>query len=392
MKFYVIGIGNKKADLSAELQMLVQKHSVFSGGARHFELVKHLLPKTYNWISIKSPLEQVFKQYEGSNESIVVFASGDPLFYGFSNTLRNRYSKAEIYTYPYFNSIQILATKTGLNSNELKTVSVHGRPWDALDEAIIKQGPLIGVLTDKEKSPAAIAERLIDFGYTNYSAFVGEDLEGEQENVQHFELEELKQNAFDVLNCVILKKKSQRSIPFGIDDEQFEGLAGRPNMITKMPVRLCSLHYLELATKKVLWDIGFCTGSLSIEAKLRFPYLNIYAFEMREECGQIMENNQRKFGTPGINSYITDFYKFNISELPKPDAVFIGGHGGRLTELLEKINDCLLPAASIVINAVQESSVDDFIKTSTALGWVLEEPLKLKVNSHNEIAIIKAVK
>lgn len=96
-------------------------------------------------------------------------------------------------------------------------------------------------------------------------------------------------------------------------------------MITKMPVRLCSLHALDLATKTVLWDIGFCTGSLSIEAKLRFPHLAVHAFEKRAECMQIMESNQQKLGAPGITSYIGDFFEEDLSQPAPPDAVFVGG-------------------------------------------------------------------
>jgi precorrin-6Y C5,15-methyltransferase (decarboxylating) len=392
MIFHVIGIGNRELSLAPPLQTLVQEHTVFSGGQRHYALVKHLLPAQHRWIPIKAPLETVFKSYTEAEQPVVVFASGDPLFYGFSNTLRNKFPTATIHTYPYFNAVQLLASRASINNSELKTISVHGRSWHALDEAIIKQESLIGVLTDLKNSPAAIAKRLLSYGYTNYSMYVGEDLEGEEERVRHFQLEELAQATFHPLNCVILKKEAQRNIPFGIPDAMFEGLAGRPNMITKMPVRLCSLHALELGFRTVLWDIGFCTGSLSIEAKLRFPHLTVHAFEKRAECLHMMQSNQHRLGAPGINTYIGDFFEEDLSQPEAPDAVFVGGHGGRLRDLLQKVNTCLLPGGTVVINAVQESSAYDFTETAKMLGWKLEEPLKLKVNSHNDITIIKAVK
>lgn len=392
MNFHVIGIGNREVGLSPHLQDLVQKYTVFSGGERHYALVKHLLPAAHHWIYIKGSLEDLFESYMKAAQPVVVFSSGDPLFYGFSNTLRNRFPAAAIHTYPYFNAIQLLASRADISSNELRTVSVHGRSWHAMDDAILKQEPLIGVLTDREKSPATIAERMLRYGYTNYSMFVGEDLEGKKERVQHFQLAHAAREDFHALNCVILKKEVHRTIPFGIPDHLFEGLEGRPNMITKMPVRLCSLHALELEHKTVLWDIGFCTGSLSIEAKLRFPHLAIHAFEKRTECLQIIKQNQLKFGAPGIRSYIGDIYEEDLSRPPAPDAVFVGGHGGRLEELLQKVNNYLKPGGTIVINAVQESSASAFAATASALGWKLEDPLKLKVNSHNEITILKAVK
>jgi precorrin-6Y C5,15-methyltransferase (decarboxylating) len=392
MIFEVIGIGNKKFEPVKQQLELIQKHRVFSGGQRHFELVKHLLPDEHQWILIKAPLESLFESYQNTGETILVFASGDPLFYGISNTLQIKYPDAQINTYPYFNAIQLLIHRININSNQLKTISVHGRSWQALDEVLIKQEALIGVLTDAEKSPSAIAKRLLDYGYDNYSICVGEDLEGDQEQIRQMDLREATPQAFHPLNCVILQKKAHRDISFGVEDDLFEGLDGRPNMITKMPVRLCSLHALALQSKAVLWDIGFCTCSLSIEAKLRFPHLEIHAFEKRSECMQLIENNQRKFGAPGINAYRGDIFEFDFTLISTPDAVFIGGHGGRLNELMHKIDQYINAGGIIVMNAVQQNSIDEFIATATALNWKLIEPLKLKVNSHNEIAILKAIK
>ena len=71
-------------------------------------------------------------------------------------------------------------------------------------------------------------------------------------------------------------------------------------MITKAPIRLLTLQALELNRHRVFWDIGFCTGSVSIEARLQFPHLTIVSFEIREEGKELMNINSRRFGTPGI--------------------------------------------------------------------------------------------
>ena len=392
MIFQIVGIGNRKFEPAIHLLDIIQKHHVFTGGRRHYDLVKHLLPVGHLWIFIKSPLENLFESYNRAGQSIVVFASGDPLFYGMANTLHAKYPEAKIYTYPYFNAIQLLVHRANISSNELQTVSVHGRSWKELDVALIKQELIIGVLTDQDKSPAAIAKRLLAYGYNNYSVWVGEDLEGNNEKVRLMQLAEAGQQTFHPLNCVILQKKAHRNIPFGISDSLFEGLEGRPNMITKMPVRLCSLHALELESKSVLWDLGFCTGSLSIEAKLRFPHLEIHAIEKRAECIQIMKNNQRTLGAPGINAYSADMFEFDLAKISRPQAVFIGGHGGMLNELIHKVNHYISAGGVIVMNAVQTDSINDFVAASETVNWRLEEPLKLKVNSHNEITILKAIK
>ena len=105
---------------------------------------------------------------------------------------------------------------------------------------------------------------------------------------------------------------------------KFEHLDGRARMITKAPIRLLTLQALELQRRTVLWDIGFCTGSVSIEARLQFPHLQVVAFEVRPEGERLMRENSRRFGVPGITALIGDFLQASLTELPRPDAVFIG--------------------------------------------------------------------
>ena len=64
-----------------------------------------------------------------------------------------------------------------------------------------------------------------------------------------------------------------------------------------------------------------------------------------------MERNSRKFGTPGITTVMGDFLETELGGLPAPDAVFIGGHGGKMIEILQKIKEVLLPDGVIVFNS-----------------------------------------
>lgn len=89
-------------------------------------------------------------------------------------------------------------------------------------------------------------------------------------------------------------------------------------MITKMPVRLLTLSMLTLREKKSFWDIGFCTGSVSIEAKLQFPELKVTAFEQRPEGKELMERNSRKFARPALQPSWVIFWKRNSAGFPPP--------------------------------------------------------------------------
>lgn len=393
-KFHVIGIDdNHEQYFSSEIKEIVNSHQIFSGGARHHEIVKYFLPENYIWIDIIVPLANVFQQYRSYNE-IVVFASGDPLFFGFANTIQREMPKAEIKLHPHFNSLQILAHRLILPYQDMHIVSLTGRPWLKFDQALIEGYPKIGVLTDnKEHIPSAIAKRMLEYGYDNYTMHVGELLGNrEKEKVSSFELKDVAERRFKFPNNLILVRTKTRERPFGIPESEFHLLNGRAKMITKMPIRLLSLNMLDLRYKSVFWDIGFCTGSVSIEAKMQFPQLEVFAFEQRDEGAELMFKNARKFGTPGITTLAGDFTHINISELPSPDAVFIGGHGGKMNEIITKVVDVLSPNGTIVFNSVSDESRNLFLRAIGNKGLKLDQSITIRVNDFNAIDVMKTIK
>lgn len=391
-RFHVIGMtDDQSGTFSAEILQLIARGKVFSGGKRHHEIVASLLPEDAVWIDITVPLDKVFSQYEAYAE-IIVFASGDPLFFGFANTLKKRLPDAWMRVYPTFNSLQILAHRLVLPYHDMRAVSLTGRPWQNLDEALIRGDKLIGALTDREKTPSRIAARMLEYGYDNYRMTVGVHLGNKQaEEVHTLPLDEVIGREFGFPNCLILEQTYQRERLFGIPESSFYLLNGREKMITKSPIRLQALSMLDLHQKHTFWDIGFCTGSVSIEAKLQFPHLQIHAFECRPEGEPLINLNTRKFGTPGIEYHIGDFMELNLSDLPAPDAVFIGGHGGKLTEMLQKIDRYLLPGGCIVFNSVSENSLHLFREGIEAIDRRIDNEIGITVDSYNPITIIKAI-
>ena len=391
-RFHVIGMtDDQSGTFSAEILQLMGRGKVFSGGKRHHEIVASLLPEDAVWIDITVPLDKVFSQYEAYAE-IIVFASGDPLFFGFANTLKKRLPDAWMRVYPVFNSLQTLAHRLVLPYHDMRTVSLTGRPWQNLDEALIRGDKLIGALTDREKTPSRIAARMLEYGYDNYRMTVGVHLGNNQaEEVHTLPLDEVIGREFGFPNCLILEQTYQRERLFGIPESSFYLLNGREKMITKSPIRLQALSMLDLHQKHTFWDIGFCTGSVSIEAKLQFPHLQIHAFECRPEGETLINLNTRKFGTPGIEYHIGDFMELDLSDLPAPDAVFIGGHGGKLTEMLQKIDRYLLPGGCIVFNSVSENSLHLFREGIEAIDRRIDNEIGITVDSYNPITIIKAI-
>ena len=422
-RFIVIGItDNPEPWFPPEVLEIIKNGKVFSGGKRHHEIVAPLLPADAQWIDITVPLDVVFEQYKIVNcksvnrKSIIVFASGDPLFFGFANTIKRKMPEAEMVVFPTFNSLQMLAHRLVMPYHEMRIVSLTGRPWHEFDKALIERAEKIGVLTDREHTPSAIAQRMLDYGYTYYKMSVGEHLGNPSlEKVTTLTIDEATRRDFDHPNCIILaritrintdlnsKTDNKSSVnpcnpclrkKFGIPDSAFVLLDGREKMITKMPIRLLTLQALELPKRHVFWDIGFCTGSVSIEARLQFPHLTICSFEIRPECEAIIQENASRFGAPGIDIHIGDFLETDISALPRPDAVFIGGHGGRLKDIIAKVLSVLAPDGIIVFNSVvaPKVTIDSrqlWDEVCAELGLQQDPPTRIQLNDNHPITILK---
>ena len=416
-RFIVIGISDAPQPFfTPEVMEIVRQGRVFSGGRRHHEIVASLLPADAEWIDITAPLDAVFEQYISLTADIVVFASGDPLFFGFANTIKRKMPEADVVVYPTFNALQMLAHRLVMPYHDMRMVSLTGRPWPEFDRALIERVEKIGVLTDKEHTPAAIAQRMMDYGYTNYTMHVGEHLGHPAfEKVITSSLEEAARRDVAMPNCVILDAVSHQTSairpqpsdlshqtsairhPFGIPDSEFTHLDGREKMITKMPIRLLTLQALDLPRRHVLWDVGFCTGSVSIEARLQFPHLHIDAFEIRPECEAIIHENARRFGAPGIDVHTGDFLKTDVASLPRPDAVFVGCHGGRLKEIMKKVltvmaDDGMMVFNSVVAPKVLTDSRKLWDEACEELGLKQDAPIHIQLNYNHPITILKGKK
>ena len=110
MRHYtVVGLPNRAdVDLPLEVSQRLAAHAVFSGGRRHYALVRHLLPAGHTWITIGGDMPALFAQYRAAAGPILVFASGDPLFYGIVRTIQAHDPGAHLAVYPSFSSVQRL--------------------------------------------------------------------------------------------------------------------------------------------------------------------------------------------------------------------------------------------------------------------------------------------
>lgn len=277
--------------------------------------------------------------------------------------------------------------------DNLRNVSLTEQSWNALDCALIERTEKIGIRTDLEHTPAAIAARMLEYNYHQYTMYVCEYPDNpKQERIRHLSLQEAAEATFECpTNLIIASKGKLLPRPFGIPEEGFEALNGPTKMPTKALIRLMMLNQLRLQQYTSFWDIGSCTGSISIEAKLQFPHLKVTAFELNPQGQRLMDTNSRRFGTPGIELVIGDFVKVDLHAYPAPDAVFIDGYGKRLKEMVLFISEVLLPGGIIVMNCTKPEDKLLFIEGAKDAGLEMLPINRIALNYYSTIEVLKAI-
>lgn len=357
-RIHIIGIGDNGANgLTQKVGEIISQAEIIFGGERHLSFFPALSARK---VVVKSNLKEIAEEISQNlgKKRIVVLASGDPLFYGIAKYLMAKIPKEKFEIIPYLSSMQVAFAKVKETWEDATLISLHAKPIDNLLEAAATSRKL-GIFTDEENSPARIAKALLENGVDGFSAYVCENLEGEDERISAWDLPDLVSQKFSPLNVLILVKKAHEpvnpSLPapvassFGIPDHQFFQRMPQKGLITKWEVRVISLARLNLKGDAVLWDIGAGSGSVSVEAA-RFSK-QVVAIEKNLEDCQLIAKNAERFGTKNVSVVHGQAPEILEQISEDPDSVFIGGSSGSMGNILEICAKRLKPAGSIVVNA-----------------------------------------
>ena len=134
----------------------------------------------------------------------------------------------------------------------------------------------------------------------------------------------------------------------GIDDDEF--VRGKVPM-TKKEVRILAVAAAHLAEDSIVLDVGAGTGSLSVEAARQSPFGRVFAIEKNPAAVELLEQNRARFGLNNLE-IIKAQAPDGISSLPELDAVFVGGSGSRLTDILDAAGRRLRAGAHSIVTSV----------------------------------------
>jgi precorrin-6Y C5,15-methyltransferase (decarboxylating) len=344
----VVGIGlDGKQGLTQTVQQIIEQATVLAGSKRHLGYFTDHPAEKLNLANLNTGIEAI-AQLKLAHHSVVILASGDPLFFGLGRLLLAKFKASEIEFYPHLSSIQLAFNRLKIPWQDANLISVHGRAVDKLIE-LFKQGKdKIAVLTDGNNNPGLIARLFLSLELpVNYSFYICENLGDVNEKISHFspaeitQLSNLEQHDFSALNVLILVREAQKNelnldnLPvIGLPDSSFLSFSDRPSLITKKEVRLAILGELALQPEQIVWDIGAGTGSVSIEIARLCPTSQIFAIEKTSMGSSLITQNSQRFQLNNLKS-INGKAPEVLDDLPNCDRIFIGGSGGNLVDILQ---------------------------------------------------------
>lgn len=355
----VVGMGMSGGMLSSAARAALDSAELLIGSAAHLAAFPALTAEKAPYPSPMSGLAAMLNTSAGRR--IVLLASGDPLFYGISQTLLRWLPPEQLVFHPNVSSLQAAFARLGQPWQQARCVSLHGRPLAGL-RAVLHANRLYALLTDHASSPIAIAQLLVESGFGESTLWVAEDLGTAGEQFRRFQAAELADAvvAFSPLNVVILETRGPGGVlpefP-GIPDERFStGEEPGKGLLSKREVRLMILSLLAPRAGDIGWDVGAGCGGVSVEWARWNPLGMVYAVECHPERLEHLGINRDRFGVIGNLHIIPGTAPAALEPLPDPHAVFIGGSSGNLHEMLETVWTRLQPGGRLVASAVTEDS------------------------------------
>ena len=173
---------------------------------------------------------------------------------------------------------------------------------------------------------------------------------------------------FAPLNVVALWRIQPRDNPvlMGREDESYfqrrpkgDGTGG---LITKQEVRAVSLARLQLRADSLVWDIGAGSGSVGLEAARLCHRGHVWAIEKNAHDIEIIRQNHDAFRVANY-TLVHDKAPAGMEAWPDPDAVFIGGSGGELADLIRLVLSHLKPGGHLVMNFVTLENLATALET-----------------------------
>jgi precorrin-6Y C5,15-methyltransferase (decarboxylating) len=367
----------------------LRRADVVIGGTRTLELFADQVAAGAKMRDLTGQLSRVpdwVVDAQAKGYRIVVLATGDPLCHGIAGFLQARLCIDACEVLPNVTTVQLACARLGLPWQDMKILSVHDRdagewrqgggPEHGLYPILraVERHDRLAVFTSPDNAPDRIARMLVNEGLDeDLRLAVAERLLQESECViDDCSVAEAADRRFAEPNVLLLWRSAPRTRDtlFGLPDACFRQRQPDKGLITKREVRAVSLARLQLCADSVVWDVGAGSGAIGLEAARLCPDGHVYAIEKNSDDVALAGQNRRCLG---VHNYTLVHNKApqGLDGWPDPDAVFIGGSGGELSELVPLCMHRLNRGGVLVMNFVTFENLASAIELlkETGAAW-----------------------
>ena len=275
----------------------------------------------------------------------VVLASGDPFWHGVGSRLTERLDRNEWVAHPAPSTFSLAASRLGWPLESTICLGLHAAPFERLVPHLAPGQQIICLVRDGTAA-GQLAEWLTGRGWGASQLWTLASLGGQRETVTQHRANDYAGDATAMLVAVALDVRGVGGLPrsSGLPDALF----AHDGQITKRPIRALALSALAPRHGERLWDIGAGAGSISVEWALHGG--TSVAVEARGDRAAHIRKNADTFGLAHRIRVIEGTAPAALSDLPPPQAVFIGG--GLDAAMFESVWARLPEGARLLAHAV----------------------------------------
>ncbi|MET8079890.1 precorrin-6y C5,15-methyltransferase (decarboxylating) subunit CbiE [Streptomyces sp. NPDC005303] len=330
------------------------------GGRRHLDAAAVPADAERVVLGPLAPALDIIERHHDKGSRVVVLASGDPGFFGIVRVLAERFGAGALDVRPGVSSVAAAFARVGLPWDDAVVVSAHGRDLRAAVN-VCRAHPKVAVLTGPGAGPAELGAALAAGGaekgcgagaaplglVAQFPAplervlVVASDLGTGDERVERVTPAEAAARDWGSGVSVVLCLDESRALGgvrtvagppaapsrWALEESEF---AHRDSMITKFEVRALALARLGPRLGELVWDVGAGSGSVAVEcARLGAAVVAV------EKADDGIERIRANAAAHGVDVQVVHGAAPDaLTALDDPDAVFVGGGGRELPEIV----------------------------------------------------------
>lgn len=322
----IVIAGAGLGDVTAEVMRAVNEADIVIADSRFWEII----PGGKKRIDIRN-----FTQLESETGKILILVSGDPGIFSLLPVIKKRYPDENITVLPGISSLQAICARSGETWNDAAILSGHGRtlsPGKFLNT--VERNRVTILFCDRKISPSWACEKLSCIH--DVDVFIGSCLGGNDEQIFTGLPEKFAGFVFPELSIILIRNNNPYT-PERLFLRDNDFLRENDIVMTNESVRSVIMSRLDMSNDSVLWDIGAGSGSISVSAGNVFPYCEIHAVDFNPKSAQLISRNAAKFHLHNIAVHNSRALEV-IDDLPEATHIFVGGAGGELSGIFERIS------------------------------------------------------